>query len=55
PTEVSTPSILSSLRLSCAKLLICLVTSQCFLHRTEGEISTLFWVGTMAGRVLLIR
>lgn len=37
----SPPHPFWALRISCAKLLICLVTSQCFLHGTEGKISTL--------------
>lgn len=41
-SQRSPPRPFWALPISCAKLLICLVTSQCFLHRTEGEISTLF-------------
>lgn len=37
----SPPRPFWALSISCAKLLICLVTSQCFLHGTEGKISTL--------------
>ncbi len=40
-SQRSPPHPFWALRISCAKLLICLVTSQCFLHGTEGEISTL--------------
>lgn len=40
-SERSPPRPFWALCLSCAKLLICLVTSQCFLHGTEREISTL--------------
>lgn len=40
-SQRSPPHPFWALGISCAKLLICLVTSQCFLHGTEGEISTL--------------
>lgn len=40
-SQRSPPHPFWALCISCAKLLICLVTSQCFLHGTEGEISTL--------------
>lgn len=40
-SQRSPPHPFWALRISCAKLLICLVTSQCFLHGTEGKISTL--------------
>lgn len=40
-SQRSPPHPFWELCISCAKLLICLVTSQCFLHETEGEISTL--------------
>ena len=40
-SQRSPPHPFWALGISCAKLLICLVTSRCFLHGTEGEISTL--------------
>lgn len=40
-SQRSPPHPFRALRISCAKLLICPVTSQCFLHGTQGEISTL--------------
>lgn len=40
-SQRSPPGPFWAVRISCAKLLICLVTSQCFLHGTEGKISTL--------------
>lgn len=42
-SQRSPPHPFWALCISCAKLLICLVTSQCFLHGTEGKISTLLW------------
>lgn len=40
-SQRSPPRPFWALCISCAKLLICLVTSQCFLHEREGKISTL--------------
>lgn len=42
-SQRSPPRPFWALCISCAKLLICLVTSQCFLHGTHWEISTLLW------------
>lgn len=40
-SQRSPPHPFWAFRISCARLLICLVTYQCFLHGTEGKISLL--------------